>query len=64
MYKGQLSAIQNSPKQRQLNRKYEKQDEQGKATFKERNPHTYQRQGAQADPIQKQDSAQGKVRTG
>jgi hypothetical protein len=41
--------------------KYDKQDQQGKAAFNERNPHTTQQQepwqGAQADPKQKQDRA-------
>jgi hypothetical protein len=37
--------------------KYDKQDQQGKAAFNERNPHMNQRQGAQADPEQKQDRA-------
>jgi hypothetical protein len=33
-----------------LSLKYDKQDQQGKAAFNERNPHTTQWQGAQADP--------------
>jgi hypothetical protein len=41
--------------------KYDKQDQQGKAAFNERNPHMTQQQepwqGAQADPKQKQDRA-------
>jgi hypothetical protein len=42
-------------------KKYDKQDQQGKAAFNERNPHMTQQQepwqGAQADPKQKQDRA-------
>jgi hypothetical protein len=42
-----------------------KQDQQGKAAFNERSPHMtkQQRQGAQADPKQKQDRAQSRART-
>jgi hypothetical protein len=44
--------------------KYDKQDQQGKAVFNERNTHTTQRQGAQEDPKQKQDRTQCRARTG
>jgi hypothetical protein len=46
---------------RSLTLKYDKQDQQGKAAFNERNPHMTQQQepvqGAQANPKQKQDRA-------
>jgi hypothetical protein len=45
--------------------KYDKQDQQGKAAFNERNPtrssNKRQWQGAQEDPKQKQDRAQGRA---
>jgi hypothetical protein len=47
---------------------YDKQDRQGKAALNERSPHPTsnkrQRQGAQEDPKEKQDRAQGRVRAG
>jgi hypothetical protein len=48
--------------------KYDKQDQQRKVAYNERNPHTTQqqeqRQGDQEDAKQKQDRAQGRTRTG
>jgi hypothetical protein len=45
--------------------KYDKQDRQGKAAFNERKPsNKRQRQGAQEDPKEKQDRAQGRVLAG
>jgi hypothetical protein len=48
--------------------KYDKQDQKGKAASNERNPHLLsnksQWQGAQEDPKQKQDRAQGRARAG
>jgi hypothetical protein len=48
-------------------KEFYKQDQQGKAAFIERNPtrlsNKNQRPGAQDDPKQKQDRAQGRART-
>jgi hypothetical protein len=43
--------------------KYDKQDQQGKVAFNERNPHTNEQQNLE-EPKQKQDMAQDRVLAG